>query len=295
MPPQPLDWDGFRYFLAAIGAGTYSGAAKQLRVNRTTVARQISALEKALDTTLFEQGAEGYQPNAAGRHVIEAARRIDMEIDALLQRLAGEEQSLQGPLRVAVPIGLGADFMAEIAQFTRAQPGIRLELTNVGNPAASISTRKADVAIVVGNYLPEHLRAQHVCRMTRAIYASRQYAKRKPATLALDKHDWIGWSANLASSEAAQWMHDYLPEDVSIVARVNSWHMLREAVLNGLGVGPLWCFLADHDKRLVRIRAPISELTIGLWLVTHKDIPPNARTQVFLDAMAALLAARIGA
>ena len=120
MPPQPLDWDGLRYFLAAIATGTYSGAAKQLRVNRTTVARQIGALEKALDTTLFEQGAEGYQPNAAGRQVMEAARRIDMEIDALLQRLAGEEQSLQGPLRVAVPIGLGADFMAEIAQFTRS-------------------------------------------------------------------------------------------------------------------------------------------------------------------------------
>ena len=289
MPAPELDWDGLRYFLAAIAAGTYSGAAQQLRVNRTTVARQIQMLEHALDTTLFEQTAEGYQPTHAGRQVMATARKIETEIDALLRLLAGEEQSLQGPLRVAVPIGLGAEFMNEIAQFSHAHKGIRLELINVANPLASISARKADVAIAVSNALPEHLRAQNVCRMSRAIYASRQYIKRKPATLALDKHDWIGWSAELAGSESAQWMQQNLPEDVSITIRVNSWHMMREAVLSGLGIGHLWCFLADQDKRLVRIRNPSNELAIGLWLVTHKEIPPNARTQLFLDAMTPLL------
>ncbi len=61
-----MDWDDLRFFLAVAGAGSLSAAAKQLRVNTTTVLRRIAHLEEALDTRLFERLRSGYQLTQSG-------------------------------------------------------------------------------------------------------------------------------------------------------------------------------------------------------------------------------------
>ncbi len=40
-----LNWDDLKYLLTTAQFGTYSEAARTLKVNRTTVARRIAALE----------------------------------------------------------------------------------------------------------------------------------------------------------------------------------------------------------------------------------------------------------
>lgn len=42
-----MDWDDFRYFMAAAETGSLTGAAKRLRVSQPTVGRYIDALETA--------------------------------------------------------------------------------------------------------------------------------------------------------------------------------------------------------------------------------------------------------
>ena len=47
------DWNDLRFFLAAHRAGSLAAAARELRVDYTTVGRRIAALESALSTQLF--------------------------------------------------------------------------------------------------------------------------------------------------------------------------------------------------------------------------------------------------
>jgi len=54
-----MNWDGFRYFTAAVEAGSLSGAAISLDSNQSTVGRHIDALETALSIKLFQRSVKG--------------------------------------------------------------------------------------------------------------------------------------------------------------------------------------------------------------------------------------------
>ena len=57
---QMLNWDNFQFFQAVKKAGTLKGAAKILKTDQATVGRRLYALEKFLDTKLFEKRSNGY-------------------------------------------------------------------------------------------------------------------------------------------------------------------------------------------------------------------------------------------
>src|SRR3954454_10053952 len=74
-----LDWDGLRYFLAVAQAGTVSGAAREPRVEHTTIARRIDALERELGATLFLRIPRGDVPTSLVEALVEAAESINVE------------------------------------------------------------------------------------------------------------------------------------------------------------------------------------------------------------------------
>ena len=72
-----LDWDKLRIFHAAAEAGSFTHAGDTLNLSQSAVSRQVSALEKDLQTPLFhrharglmltEQGGRGAVPHRPGR------------------------------------------------------------------------------------------------------------------------------------------------------------------------------------------------------------------------------------
>ncbi len=288
-----INWDDLRYLLASVRRGTYSGAAEELGVNRTTVARRINALETALGQQLLESSSDGLHASAAGKRLLQTASAMEKQLQASARDLDTATINA-GPLRIAAPTGLGAEFMPELIQFCRLCSEIELELITVANPATLLSQRQADIGIVVSDQPPEHLKGTLLAQMQRAAYATPQYLDQYAAELPLHQHRWISWGRAMSNTLVARWMRSNLPADIDIAARVNSWTAMREAVAGGLGISYLWCFLADADPRLQQIRAPQSDLSTGLWLLHHEDVPPNQRMQAFQHTMAAPLARRAG-
>lgn len=285
-----INWDDLRYLLASVRRGTFSGAAEELGVNRTTVARRINALETALGQQLLESSGDGLHASAAGKRLLQTASAMEKQLQTSALDL--DSASNAGPLRIAAPTGLGAEFMPELIQFCRHYSDIELELITVANPAALLSQRQADLGIVVSDQPPEHLKGPQLAQMQRAAYAAPQYLEQYAAELPLHQHRWISWGRAMSHTLVARWMRGNLPADIDIAARVNSWTAMREAVAGGLGISYLWCFLADADPRLQQIRPPQSALSTGLWLLHHEDVPPNLRMQAFQAAIAPMLAKR---
>ncbi len=290
-----MNWDDLRFFLAAVRARTYSGAAAELGVNRTTVARRVGQLEQSVGRALFSFSGNHYQLTPAGEELYQHARELEHFVGGLEGKLGLEEEQLSGQLRIAASLGLGPEFVPELAALSTTYPQLQWELVNALDPIASLSQRKADVAIAVSNHCPAHLKGHYLGELQRAIYASKGYLKRVAADAELAQHHWIGWGRDLAQSQAAKWMSANLPATVQRPAEVNSWQALKAAVLAGVGVAHLWCFLADADTRLQRIRPATTELSMGLWLMRAGDMPANARARAFEASVAPALAARIGA
>lgn len=288
-----LNWNDLKYLLATVQAGSYNRAAEELGVNRTTMARRIAALERQLGAPLLESSHRGYRLTEQGQLALDSARQLEEEIHQLENRLSQSSEELRGSLRVASPLGLGPEFMPELAAFSATHPAVRMELINTQDPVSSLNQRQADVGIAVCHDLPDYLTGRRVAVLQRAVYAAKHYLEDYPASLPLGEHRWVGWGREMAHTEVAKWMQHHLPVETEVSVRVNSWHALREAVHQGLGISHLWCFLAEQADNL-RAISPVTEaLDIGLWLCHHSEVQHNRRVNTFLQTLPPLLQQRV--
>ena len=95
-----FDWNDLRYFLAVSRAGSLAGAARNLGVRHTTVGRRIEALEAALSASLFTRTPEGFALTEAGSAITPLAEEAERAADAVERRVAGEDERIDGLVRV---------------------------------------------------------------------------------------------------------------------------------------------------------------------------------------------------
>ncbi len=100
-----MKWDDVKFVLAVARGQTLSAAARQLKVDQTTVGRRLAALEQAAGTKLFRRVDGRLVPTEAGEIVSTRAERVETEMLALEEQLAGADITPAGVVRLtATPI-----------------------------------------------------------------------------------------------------------------------------------------------------------------------------------------------
>jgi DNA-binding transcriptional LysR family regulator len=122
-----------RTLLVVADAASFTRAARQLKIQQSTVSRRIRDLEDRIGVSLFERYPHGVQLTAAGRAFLaEAARSKDILTAAVAEaRHAGAAGT--GRLRLGFVWSFAAGAAREIVAAYRARhPAIRLQLTELG-------------------------------------------------------------------------------------------------------------------------------------------------------------------
>lgn len=285
-----FQWDDFRLVRAVAQARSLSGAASILGVNPSTVFRRLGEVEERLGAKLFERHRTGYALTPAGEEMAGLAGRFDEQVSAFRIRLAGQNVKPSGDLRVTMSESLLADLVTPVlAGFRRSCADIRLDVV-VTNQALNLSKRDADVAIRATDQPPENLVGRRVAQLAWAIYAPRPAdgATAPTVTEAIESWPWVAFGDNFQQLQAAKFVRDHVATD-RIVYRLNSVLGLTEAVENGVGVGPLPCFVADTRPGVVRISPVQVKFSGGLWLLTHPELRQSPRVRVFMDFAAEAL------
>src|SRR3954463_12218392 len=99
-----MDWERVRIFLEIARSGQILEAAKRLRINHATVARQLTALETELKVKLVERNTVGCTLTSAGEAPLHAAERAEAEFLRVGAQLSGTSSSLNGTVRVGRPM-----------------------------------------------------------------------------------------------------------------------------------------------------------------------------------------------
>jgi len=281
-----FDWNDARYFLAVARMGSLSRAARQLRVQQSTVGRRISGLEAALKTRLFERTSDGWMPTAAGEAFVARAERIEDEALAAERQLAGKEQLVAGVVRMTAPQAFGFFFVVPLlARLHAEQPDVVFELVAENQPL-NLSRREADLALRLGRPGQRELVRRKLGDVADALYASRAYLERAGAVRRddLGRHAYVDFDESYPRRETKAWMAQRL-RGARCVLRVNGTPGVLAAVRAGMGIGLLPCWLADGDGELVRVLREHS-LSQELWLVMHRDLRHAARIRVVADFFA---------
>lgn len=277
-----MDWDDLRYIRALGTAGTLAGAAEALGVHHSTVFRRMGRIEAGLGVRLFDRHRDGASLTPAGEEAAATAERLGVEVDELERHLAGRDTSPTGSVRLTTTDTLLEGVLGPLlADFRRRYPGIRLEVA-VGNPFLSLSRRDADVALRPTATPQETLVGRRIADVATAIYGAREYLAEAPATDTLAEHAWIAPDESLGHLRSAHWLRTQLP-GIKPVLRCNSLTAMLAAARGGVGLAALPCFMGDRAHELVRVREPLPECAVGLWLLSHRDLRRVARVRALLD------------
>lgn len=287
---KQLSWDDFRLVKTIADAKGLAGAAKRLKVNHSTVFRQLAQVEKNLGVALFERHRDGYELTPAGEEMASLAERMDDDVADFTRKLAGQEMAPAGELRITTNDVLLTHMLAPLlARYSKQYPDIRLDIV-LANQALSLSKRDADVAIRATDSPPETLVGRLIANLAWAIYGHAEDFPNGEATelTGLYQKRWVAFSEGFSASRTARYIRERVPEE-RITLKLNTVLGLTEAIENKIGIGPLPCLIGDTHPKLTRLTPPVPEIASTLWLLTHPDLRHSARVRSFMDFMAAEL------
>ena len=149
-----MDWDDLRFFLAVIDHGSTKRAAKALKVDQTTCARRIAALEASLGLELFSRNDGRYRPTEDALELAKTAKVMGEAAAALGEQADGKKRRRASKLRVTGEEAMAAAFIfPAVARLTRLHPEVHIEV-DVSSDKRDLVAGEADIA-VRGGFPPD--------------------------------------------------------------------------------------------------------------------------------------------
>lgn len=234
--------------------GSFSAVARELGTTQSLVSKQVAALEAHLGARLLSRTTRSVSLTDEGRDYVEAARRILQETQDAEEALRGQAGKVTGRLRIGAAAGFGRIVLFPIVRAFMAQhPQLIVDL-QLSDSFVDVVEQGLDAVVRVGELADSSLLAQRVGTAERSLVASKALAARLNREKRLPKaprdlagHDCVVYTGLTTPST---WTFDAgkttTVEQVKVSGRfqTNSTEVVREAVLEGLGIGfaPNWFF-----------------------------------------------------
>lgn len=282
-----MEWDDLRVFLAIAREGTLGAAARKLGQTQPTMGRRLRALEASVGQSLFQRTSEGFVLTDEGSAVLNHAERMEEEALAFQRQLAGQQQQLDGVLRITSSDWFGETVLSPVlAEFSRSHPRVTIELLT-DTRFLSLSRREADVAFRIQPFDEADVVSRKLLRMPYGVYAKAGTSLPTPGD---------GTGAALITMDTAfgempdvAWLQRLLPQ-ARVVFRSNARAIHARMCAQGVGLAVLPRPLGDAHEGLIRVDLGEDPPTRDTWLGYHRDMRRLARLRALLDLVLARLA-----
>lgn len=287
-------------YVRVIEVGSFSAAARQLKLTSGAVSRQVAALEAELGVTLLARSTRSMAATAEGHRYYELCLRVLHEV-AEAQSI-GTPRGVEGIVRVSAPVSFGlAALMPHITTLRTRHAALSVEL-HLDDRLLDTALDGLDVLIRAGSTVPitSGLVARKLTAFPFVVVAAPAYLARRgePKTPeALVGHDALTcriapgpdvWELTNGQREAR------VPMTETIVFRCSALQGVRDLALAGHGLAllPDW-FVADEVRRMaLRPVLPAWGTEIvpvsAIYRTTQRDTP---RIRAFVEHVAEAFAA----
>jgi DNA-binding transcriptional LysR family regulator len=289
-----MDLNDIVVFTKVVETRSFTGAAEQLGLPKSTVSRKLAQLEERLGVRLVQRTTRKLALTEIGEAYYQQCARIVADIAAAEQLVTDMQATPRGRLRITAPIDLSTGHLGGIiATFLAAHPDIYIEL-DATDRVVDVIEEGFDIAIRFGLLSESTLIARRLCNVDTLLCASPAYLARQgtPATIEdLDAHDRVLFTP---TPRVQSWMLDGPDGSTYEFGRPahfasNNIGAIRDAALAGAGVALLTDFMVAEDiaaGRLVRVLPTCHNRVIEIHAVyaARQNLPP--RLGLFLDHLA---------
>ena len=275
-----MEWSDLRIFLAIAREGTLGAAARTLGQSQPTMGRRLRALEQDVGHTLFQRTAAGFVLTHEGAAMLSHAERIEVEALALQRQLSGQDQQLEGMLRISSSDWFGIHILSPVlAEFARRHPRVVVELvTDVR--LYSLPRREADVAFRIRAFDEPEIISRRLMRIDYAVYIKSGLPH---------PHGGDGAGTPLITMDTAPealpdalWLKRTLP-NAPVLARSNNRGVQAQLCVHGAGIAVLPRPLGDPLRGIERVDLGEAPPSRDTYLGYHRDMRRSARLRALLD------------
>jgi DNA-binding transcriptional LysR family regulator len=276
-------------FILVVETGSFSAAARQLRVGQPAVSKTVAQLEDRLGVQLLLRSTRGLTPTEAGQNFYERAKRAIEEADEAELVARGASASLSGNLRISAAVTFARlHVVPRLAHFLAEHPALEIEAV-LDDRNIDLIESGIDVALRMGALEDSALIARKIGQSPRRVLGTPAYFEehgepRAPAELTAHqaivyyvRGGGTVWTFRRGSTESSV--------TVSGRVRITAAEGVREAVLGGMGlvVASEWMFAPELKRGLVK--AVLQEWTLPpmeLWAVFPTGRRASAKARAFV-------------
>ena len=284
-------------FVRVVDAGSFSLAARDMKIGQPAISKTIASLEQRLGVSLLVRSTRRLTPTEAGVAFYERALRAVTEANEADAAARGASASLEGRLRISAAVTFSRiHLVPRLAEFLDAHPRLQLELVMDDRPRDLVA-ENIDVALRLGVLTDSSLRARKIAQSERLVIASPAYLARRgvPATPAdVLNHDAIIYSQSTGGEE---WSFRRGTAETSIRFQrrlmITAAEGVRAAVISGQGfaIASRWMFAPElQSGEVVSILNDWTLPPLDLWVIYPSGRLTSTKARAFVKWFEGIIA-----
>jgi DNA-binding transcriptional LysR family regulator len=279
-----------RAFVKVVEHGSYSEAARSLRLSRSAVSKYVMELEQQLGVQLLNRTTRSASPTENGRAYYERSVAILAELEEADLAVTSLQAEPRGLLRINAPMSFGTLHLGPaLAAFMEKYPELQIQLTLSDEQIDSVQ-EGFDVTLRIAELASSSLIARRLVGVQRVFCASPEYIERRGVPKhpkELKDHDCLtygflatGNQWKLTGPDGEHWI------SVPWKLCANNAEVLKQAALNGRGIALLPTFIAGAELdsgALVPVLKKYQAPEIALNAIYPPTRHLSSKVRLFID------------
>jgi DNA-binding transcriptional LysR family regulator len=277
-------------FYHVVDLGSFTEAAKVLKMAKSAVSRHVTLLEKQVGARLLNRTTRQLNLTEVGRIYFQSCKKIVEETQYMQNEISVLQNQPVGSLKIATTNSLGIQYITPlIVEFMRLYPKLNIELM-LQDQVIDMVEENIDVCVRVGWLQNSDLVATKVADSRLVLAASPSYLKQYGPIVTpkdLEKHACVIFSL-LPNPTKWTFTQKKQQETVSVSAiiKTNNAGAVKALLLQGAGASVLSHFIVAEDLRegrLVELLPNYDLGSAGIYLVYQEKQYKQLKIQLFND------------
>jgi DNA-binding transcriptional LysR family regulator len=286
-----FDLVDLQLFIAVADGRSITQGALRAHLALASASARIKGLEAALGVTLLKRGRRGVEPTAAGESLLDHARIVMHNVDAMRGDLAAFASGAKASVHLlANTSGLSEHLPKALAAFLREHPDINVDIEERESTdiAAAIVAGAADLGFAAEHALPDQVERFLFSEDRLTLVAARrgEFAGRRQIDFGeVTACDFVGLTSSTALQSHIAKHAARLGARLRFRARLRDFDAICQMVAAGVGIAVVPEAAAKRCAQsmpimMIRIRDPWANRRLAICARSFKTLPRPAKQLV---------------
>lgn len=277
-----------RYFLTAVQLGSHAKAAKFHRVSQPAISLAINKLEESFNVTLVMNLKNRFKLTPEGEKLVAEAPRLMKALEDLRVSLQSETDTISGELNLVSSMGVAPFYLIRpLKEFTTKYEAVNfhINLGDVKNIFDQVQSNQAELGIFMEDETKIPFPKRILTEGNFVAIASRSAGdldlKQKVKILITKEAPGVYEFESIVKKKMKQAQFHY--------HTVESWELIVEMAINGLGVGIVPEFMLENIKDKCTVQTELTHtirpMNYKISVIHKGEHQLSKEAKLFLDSL----------